>query len=319
MAVSAIIGCGNIGSRHLQSMVRAQRIAEIWVVEPNERARAVALSRAQEVGINGKRIEFVDSVDRLPERINVAVLATSSAERRRTFDELTAAKDVAAIVFEKFLFPRIDDYADVADALAKLAVPAWVNCPRRVWPGYRDVRAAFHGRAGVTMRETGSNWGLASNAVHLLDTYSFVTGNAIAEVTADRLELGGAPSKRAGYIEVFGTLVVRAAASGDVALTCYRTGTLPRLIEFVCAEGRVLIDEKAETATWTLPGAASGSRPFATLPVSASQIVFDDIVANGTCGLPSFAASRGQHELVLQAIGRHAGVNIRDNEPCLIT
>ena len=28
MAVSAIIGCGNIGSRHLQSMVRAQRIAD---------------------------------------------------------------------------------------------------------------------------------------------------------------------------------------------------------------------------------------------------------------------------------------------------
>lgn len=299
-------------------MVRSDRIAEIWVVEPNQKARALALSRAKEIGVNGRRVEFVDAVGGLPSRIDLAVLATSSVERRRTFDDLVAAKGVGAIIFEKFLFPCLGDYADVSRSLAKLAVPGWVNCPRRVWPGYRDVRANFHGRANVIMRETGSSWGLASNAVHLLDTYTFVTGHAVTAVSADALEAGGAASKRPGYIEVFGTL--RATGpSGSVELTCYRSGALPRLIEFVCPETRVLIDEKAGTATWTLRGGAPATRSFATLPVSASQVVFDDILMTGTCGLPSFAESTSEHELVLNAIGGHTGVNIQANEPCLIT
>lgn len=312
-----LIGCGNIGSRHLQSLLAAERPQRIWVAEPEAKALAAAKECAAGVDSVGKEVIYVADLAELPKKLDLAVIATPARERRSAFEALVAAHAVGAMILEKFLFPRLSDYAAVGKSLGETGIPAWVNCPRRVWKGYQEVRDTFCGRTDVTMRQAGSAWGLASNAVHLLDTYAYVTGSAPVAVKADRLDPASGDSKRPGYLEVFGTLDAVVPGSGGIELTCYRQGALPRLVEFVSAEARVLIDEGRGKAIWTTPNVKGEERSFDVLPVSAMGFVFDGILDQHACGLPTYAEASTQHQLVLHAINRHLHQDA--NEPLWIT
>ena len=317
--VAVIVGCGNIGSRHLQSLLVSRYVQSIHVVEPIEAARALAQQRAAEVGGHDKALTFGVDFDAMPDHVDVVVIATAAAERRTAFEAVLGRAHIANVVFEKFLFPRLADYAAVAQALEREGIAAWVNCPRRVWPSYQVVREAFHGHDQVTLRLTGSAWGLASNAVHAFDTFDFVTGNEVEAVLTERLDPLSGESKRSGYSEVFGTLVGEAGHSCRAELTCYRDGGLERLTEYVSPQTRVLIDEKRGRALWSRAGEDWQIEAFPPLNVSELAFVFDELLIRGGCGLPQFAVSARLHQLVLRAFGRHLGCDVEGGEGCLIT
>ena len=53
-----LIGCGNIGSRHLQAIVKTNDETSIQIVEPNVEAQKLAKSRLNEIKYNKSRKEF---------------------------------------------------------------------------------------------------------------------------------------------------------------------------------------------------------------------------------------------------------------------
>ena len=319
MTKVALIGCGNIGSRHLQSLLLTEACTEIWVVEPFAAARETALDRAAATGTHGKKLSFVTKMEELPAALELAVIATAAGDRKAAFDGLMAATRVRSLVFEKFLFPRLLDYDAVAAELDALSIAAWVNCPRRVWEGYSDVRSALLGRTDVTMRQVGSAWGLGSNAVHMLDVYEYVTGQTISGISAERIDPETAAAKRPGYFEIFGTLTGSMDGSGEVSLTCYRSGGLPRLVEFVSSDIRILIDEKTDRAVWTNKDSAWQERPFRTRGVSEMDFVFDRIVRATASDLPTFKEASATHRMVLHSLGGRLGIDVTGGQPCLIT
>ena len=51
----ALIGCGNIGSRHLQALVKLPFLTEINVVEPSKNAQHIGLERLNQVKFDKKK------------------------------------------------------------------------------------------------------------------------------------------------------------------------------------------------------------------------------------------------------------------------
>jgi hypothetical protein len=315
MSNVVVVGAGGIGTRHVQALVGAGIDATIHVVDTNSES----LQKSRDaLGARSQSISFHRSVRCLPQHFAVAVIATSAKDRRRAFEDLLGCASVDSVVFEKVLFTKLSDYRAVGDQLASSNISAWVNCPRRTWPGYRKTKSVFFGQGPVSMRITGSSWGLASNAVHAMDTFSFVTGRVIDEVVGDAIEPSGRKAKREGYVEVFGRLEAHTVSGDDVQLTCFEKGNLPRLTEFVSPDARVIIDEKMARAAWYRDGNWS-VEDFSFVNVSDMGPVYREIILRGACDLPTYAESQKQHQMLLVALGKRLCIDALSDQEIAIT
>ena len=317
----ALVGCGAIGSRHLQALVRAPTSCEVHVCEPSETAKATALKCALDAGADLSRLIFHDAVEGLPDEIELGVITTASGDRRAAFDKLLSCTRPAKLIFEKFLFSREVDFDHVSREIARNNIAAWVNCPRRIWPGYLWLRDSLVASDRVLLRITGGEWGLASNAIHAFDTFTFLTGRTIDTISTTDLEPKYADSKRTGYVELFGTLRASTGAKDSIELVCYRESGLNRLTEYVAPGARFLIKEKAQEVyvQSSEMGEVWERHRFGTLNVSEMGPAYADLLETGACGLPTYSESACLHVGVLRGLADHLGIDLSAGEECRIT
>lgn len=134
----AVIGAGNIGSRHLQGLTLSRIPLDVHVIEKSP--AAVALSRerfddaAKANASSDIRCDWLQDIGDLPQDLDVAIIATGAAQRRAVLEELLAHASVRFLILEKFLFQRREDYTLVSELLDEKNVKAFVNTPRRSWP-----------------------------------------------------------------------------------------------------------------------------------------------------------------------------------------
>src|ERR1051326_5817460 len=118
----AIIGAGQLGSRHLQAMAHLQIAVELFAVDPSEISLQTAQARWNEVGGLTKGVKFLDRIEQLPTAIDLAIIATGSAMRRLVIDQLTDYCAVRYMILEKFLFQQEKDFTEVSELLNRKKV-----------------------------------------------------------------------------------------------------------------------------------------------------------------------------------------------------
>lgn len=311
MVTVAIVGAGQIGSRHLQALAASSALAgdgaRLVLVDPSEESLRRAAARYAEVG-GRLSLDLSTSLDALAGVVDVAVVATGADVRRRVTEQLLARCAVKHVIFEKVLFQAPADYPAVAEALARAGTTAWVNCPRRQWPTYRELRAELPPLRRVGFHVSGAGWGLACNAVHFLDLFAFLTGEDGLTISAASLHPGTVPSKRPGFVEVNGTLTGTAADGSHLSLTHHAAGSAPLVIA-IDAEDLRLVVREGDGVVLTAR-ASDGWRwheaPFVVRYQSQlTQLVVDDLVTRGTCDLTPFAVSSRLHLALLDALVAH--------------
>lgn len=314
-AAVALIGCGNIGFRHLQALTSGAEPATVTVVEPNVAAHErinehVALT----AGSSSKDVVLVTELPASPQTFDLVVVATTADTRRGVVDTLLDQHRVNVLILEKVLFPRVADLDEIGKRIDELGVTTFVNCGRRTYPGYIELRDQLAGRAvrGIAVR--GNRFGLASNTVHFLDVAEFLTRAAVTSVSADGLRPGFVRSKRAGSVEVFGTLTAGLSDGSHLTIECRDQDPLAVAVN-VDADGlSVAIDEVARTVT--IDGQA---RPFGLQTVSETTWIYDDALRTGTCSLTPYADSARQHRVYLDALRPHLGLSNAADDPCPIS
>ena len=204
----AVIGAGNIGTRHLQAIAKCDEDIELYAVEPV----LEAAERSQEMVLNMperrvQSIHYCDNIEKLPLAVDAAVIATGSLARRKVTEQLLAHASVKYLILEKVLFPCIEDYHAVGQLLVEKGVTAWVNCVRRSWPYMQTLKDRIGGKTPVTMSVEGNMWGIACNTIHYLDTLAWFTEcDAPIEFDIGGLDDDVIDSKRSGYVEFTGEL-----------------------------------------------------------------------------------------------------------------
>ena len=79
----AIIGAGQLGSRHLQGACKSSIKVDIEVVDPSESAIEIARERFYEVDnrTNVINIKFFESIEQLSDTLDLVIVATTSGVR----------------------------------------------------------------------------------------------------------------------------------------------------------------------------------------------------------------------------------------------
>ena len=218
----AIIGAGQLGSRHLQAMALTDIPLSLEVVDPSQESLDTAETRYREVPINPliEGINFYKKISDLNSNLDIAIIATTSKMRRAVIEQLLEEKSVKYLILEKFLFPDLKDYDTVQKLLLKHKVKAWVNCGRRSVSFYRDLKKIFQSEKNFDMTVSGTKWGLGCNSIHFLDIYAFMSNQNRFETDREYLDKNLIDSKRSGYIEFTGTLRIK-SSKGVLLLVSY--------------------------------------------------------------------------------------------------
>lgn len=314
-----IIGAGQLGSRHLQSIKSTTHECNVCVVDSSDVSleRCKVIYDGADLATNVKEIFFCKDITSLPSEIDFLLIATGSKPRFVLFDAVAKQSTVKNVVFEKVLFQKEEEYFKTEEILKAKGVNAWVNCPRRMYEVYNKIKPYIFGKT-ANMVVSGGNWGMGCNSVHFIDAYAFITGCSEYTMVADALNSKLVESKRLGYKEFHGTLTANFANGGQLVISS--ADNYVNDIIAISTDDTICYINEGGRECMIKSKDISKVFPF-TIPYQSqlSSIVLDSILDSGTCQLPSFEESMRLHLPFIKSILGFLNNNGMNTDNCPIT
>ena len=292
----ALVGLGNLGSRHLQGLVRCPRPLEITLYDPSDAAVKVAVERWAEAGGEDSPHRIADGT---ADRYDIAIIATTADHRAKAIASLIENASVAQWLVEKPLAQSLADLDAIEGAIRE---KAWVNLARRSIPWHQEMAAEIEAVGGPKkVVIEGGAWGLAGNALHFADLVRWWSGSELESVETSGLDGGWHGSKRPGYSEVFGTLDL--AYTDGSTLRLHSDPELgPHSISVETQEGVFRVEEKQGVLTRPDGSTLEGRMAFQS---ELTGGVVEAILEKGACALPTLPKIAALERTLLPAMIAH--------------
>jgi len=318
----AIIGLGEIGSRHLQGLIKCDFPSNIYCVDPSDKSIEIAKNRIDYS--KSLPVYFYKSISDLPERLDLAIIATSSNIRFQVISDLMDITKTKSLILEKVLFQKIDELDLATTIIRSNKVSSWVNCPRRIWPFYHKVKNFLEGRENITFELKGGLWGLACNSIHFIDLFEWITDSELLSIDIRNLDPVIHQSKREGFIELSGNLkgdftnhnklflVSDSNESGSTLSIVIKGEGFKIFINEI--EGKYSIQEDGIQANETFK---SFRPPFQS---ELTHLIAKEVIFENKSGLTPYIESIKQHRILLDSFKLHIEKTINQEiEYCAIT
>ena len=191
-----IIGFGNIGFRHAESLLSENY--SILVVDPQKK------NFNKIPKLFKKKITYYKNIEEINEKnFDLLISATNSNIRYRTTINILKKFKIKNIIFEKFVFIKENEFHKMNEILEEQKIKAWVNCPLRVMPVFKKIKQKLNKNDNLIINVSGSNWNMASNTIHYLDLYNYFVGTKFKNFE-NKLLKKSYKSKRKGFFELYG-------------------------------------------------------------------------------------------------------------------
>ena len=209
MTTVVIIGAGNIGSRHLQSICRLEIKMSVFVIDPSLKSLNIAKKRLYEVKKRNNKSKYIFSKNQkeLPKNIDLAIISTNSDVRKKVINNLIKNSNVNFFILEKFTFQSNKCFKEIISSFQSKNIKSWVNCPFRVFKSYKNLKNKINNK-NFKMKVHGGNWGMASNMLHYIDLFCFLANSINFKIKNNYLEKKIFKSKRKYFDEIKGILKI---------------------------------------------------------------------------------------------------------------
>ena len=296
-----IIGCGHIGSRHLQALSKIQNGAMIYLVDSSPRLISTAIERFEEVVLKSNRDNFkinVREINKIRCDIDIAIISTTSKSRAILTKKLISNNRVKYIIFEKFLFQDKKDFKDIQNLLKLKKIKSWVNQWMSSSFAFNEMKDWF----GSDLREIkvdGKNWDICCNSVHYLEYLDFISlrkGLTISDYSFDNKIL---KSKRPGYFELTGMVTIQSKCGVKMTLISHNLENDNIVNIHMLGKGKAL-DAIFSGSTIKCTYISEFSRKVIKeydIPLQSDITgdIVEQIFYNGSCSLPTYDESMKQH------------------------
>ncbi len=307
-----VIGCGGIGSRHLQALGKIDIPIRLWVIDPNENSllNAKDLFNKNNPNPNITSIEFLKKFPKHIKNIDLCIIATSSNVRLSVLKELVSHFLIKYIIFEKILFQSKDQLYEAKNIIHQNKIKSWVNCFRREDEYWKNIKNIFKKTSNtkIIYRKSGCN--ICTNSIHILDLAAWIFCDKIKKIDYSNLDDEIYNSKRSGFIELSGLLKIE-FENGSVCEYNSIKGQDKEdaEIEIINDEIKLKIQEIPEGKgflwrkenNWT-PEEQHFHIPFQS---DKTQRIVKKILLENQCNLTTLEESIDIHEPFLQCISDH--------------
>ncbi len=310
----AIIGAGQLGSRHLQGVLKSTFEFNITVIDPVAASLSVAEQRASEIP-HQHAVKYSSSISDLPSSLDLVIVATNSNVRLKVLLELLGHAKVNTLVLEKVLFQQVVDYEIAYKAIQENGVICYVNHPRRMQSVYKQVKSIIkeYSHELFTIQAYGANWGLGCNGLHISDAIVYLFEDSIAKYKNSQLDHAVIDSKRQGFKEFSGSLQGLTEKGHQFTIISLKTDDLqptPISITLFSPSLRIYIAEGNQpmvTITRVKPGLQTenlGQEPM-LFQSDLSKEVVESALANREIDLPVYEEAMANHLLFIESLNDH--------------
>ena len=197
-----LIGVGNIGYRHLQSLANL-KFDEIDCLEKNK----IKIKKFKKIFKKNNNINFLSNVDNLRKKYDIVIDATTSISRFRILSAIIKKTKIRKLLIEKFLFQNYSQYYKFQKMIKTNKIESYVNCPMRTYKAFSFIKKRIHKKI-FFIKITGSNWNMCSNSIHYLDLFNYFDNNFNKYTAVSFLKNKIKKSKRKPFIEFDGKIYI---------------------------------------------------------------------------------------------------------------
>jgi predicted dehydrogenase len=298
-----IVGCGQLGSRHLQAVASLPQVREVEVVDPRPEALNLGRERLSEVTDRQPRTAFrwLSSLEDASRGGELCIVATRADVRCKLVRQIAETLLVAQ---------SVRDYENLMDFSKAKGLSIWVNCKARAYPSHRRVKAHLDLAEPIIFSVAGGNQGLATNGLHDADLFAFYDGTSQIESAGACIDPNLHPSKRGnGLFELSGTLrgFTEKGSHFTVSFAADHEGPVHFSISSRCY--RAVINDMMK---WFYESTADSRWSWRQVPYEANLMVSNmtrafaaDILRLGHCELPTLEECFPAHQFILIELNPH--------------
>jgi len=322
MTSIAVLGTGQLGSRHLQSLASLDASVTLTAYDPSKKSLENARNLYNETITSSSPVcRFIQSMEDLPGSIDLVIVACNSRERFEVLRSLLNHSVVRYLILEKVLFPKLEQYDAAAELIGRSGTICWVNCNKRSNNNFFPQLKSRISGSLFSMHVSGCAWGLACNTIHFLDLFAYLSGCNDINLDIALLQEGFSSARRKSYVEFFGTLRGNSKTGNSISLTCFDSPPSPIFIEIFspnlhCSmdfSSMMTVGLRESENDWQIR-----SEQHRQLYQSEhTRIIAKEILHSGTCSLPTFDVSARMHRTMIESFLSHMG--FESDAECPIT
>lgn len=313
-----IIGIGNIGFRHFEATNKIPLNKNIHILDKYK----VIKNLKKNIKSNTyNKIFFHQSMETLPKKIDLVTISTTSKIRSKIIKKLLTKSKIKFMILEKFLFQKISDYRNNLKRLKKHKIYSWVNCQRRAFPFYQNLKKKIR-KGSIEMIVKGNRWNLMSNSIHFLDLFFFLSGEKKIKLIKNDLSKKVLNSKRTGFISLFGKISINFFDSSKIIFEDKNEKKNNIIITIKNNDKKFSIVEKPRKIKLKITRKNKIStklyKNFLTSEIMT--IILKQILLSGKSHLPSLKESTSHHLILLNVFLLHLRkINKKTIHNCRIT
>ena len=196
-----VVGFGNMGCRHTQSIIRSFPNAKVCVLEPSKDNFEKNCKR---INVQSENIERYSEIESLNGHFDFCVVATS-AEPRFKIVKILVEYGIKNFLLEKVVFQSKEQFDIIKKLKIKENVNIYCNFVSRYFPNYIDIKKEMS-KKPFKMIVSGGDFGLACNCLHYLDIFQYLRKD-FSKINSHNLKenLDG-NSRGKNYKELYGSL-----------------------------------------------------------------------------------------------------------------
>jgi len=302
-----IVGVGQLGSRHLQGVLKVNLDLEVYLLDPNESSRKTAELRANEI-VHSHTLHYLSDWSGIPGQVDICIIATSADIREKVVAELLHNISIRYLILEKVLFQEIKSYDRVGDLLKEKLVRTWVNHPKRTFQSFQSIMEKVSKVSSPPLFIiSGNSWGIGCNGLHSIDTIAYLRKTRLSSLHTESLSSEVLQNKRPGFVEFEGTLM---GCMEDKSTFLLRSmpGIRDQLSWYIdLGDSSIRIEEGGEQPVIQFFSKGK-TEPLETeqyFPEFQSDLSKDliyDLLQTGTCQLPDYSESSHNHQVFISSL-----------------
>ena len=216
-----VIGAGNVGTRHIESLLLIDIPTNIFVIDQDFNS----IKKTKKIYKNSKKnkfiksINFFENISKINFDIDLAIISTNSNVRKSILKKMVIKNNIKNLLIEKVAFQSSNDFKEIMSLLKRKKIQCWVNLAKRIFPLFQKLKIQMNNKKKIIMNASSGNFDLGCNTIHYLDLFYFLTKSKIKSIDMNLIDKKIYKSKRKGYIDFNGTLKITTLRGDQLNIT----------------------------------------------------------------------------------------------------
>ena len=307
-----ILGLGNLGKRHLQSVANIEELYKIicYDTEPKALDSVNIFCRDNSIQIDNIQLDgnLENTINLIDSKSIIIVSSTANGRDELLLNILD--KKPLAIIVEKPVTQGLKEYEAVMEKSLNIGIPIYINYIAHMQPIFQQIYSELADSKEFTIYTNLPNWGIACVGIHQIELFTWLFNLEKCKIVSSNVK-SVYEQKREGFYDIAGNLVLQ-TESGNICVINNTQNQSIASIQIITENKIYNIFEEQEKIV--IVDSESGVNieniEYVFVSQYTQQIIKDIFLNNQTNLIPDITQGYLSHKLLFEFMDTHNINNI---------